>query len=755
MHYSGADATAADSGVGRDMKPTRCAASTRSTAAQDLQPWTATRCHRLLRQLQSRLAGLRKLTSDENHAPFHESKRTSPADIKPAPAKRVKFTYGSRKRHDEADTEGSEPLIPSCTPRRPMRTMGAMKMIKSSPVAGQVDIPSPVWRRIRDPTDTPARKHSSNNQEDHTECISGAPAGIALSDVTTDLCHLAADIGAEKYRIYHAILCWLNTLLQSTMPHGREPASNSLLAMCLRKFPSCVADIESYERDVAKQQGRQSMWDASNVPFELYGQLENLGSTTGGWRPLKLAIRAHGLSLLCQAVADELFNPRYLALLVRLCVRLGCTEEAHKLATASKIVLPEPRTMKSSLTEDNHLLPLRELVGSGAKKETSRAAMTSVSILALDSRLPTQWLSTRVFASLWTTSLEMMASTASGTAAMAFSRTCLPLMILDNDSAANSQPKASEPMLANVVAGIMATSLILSKAVQGDHAASRHHRAERRVRYLLDLCFHQTCRRKRGRSGRDAGAFMLALARYIVSATGPLAGSMFAQQARSDLVALAAKPRSTDGSQLLYRRTILLLCSIAQYRSRSGVVSSRDCVADICGQLSELELGDSFNHSLPKDVAFLLAQRTKDLRDLAFAESLSGTSNPAGSRTMFSGWRWEEGISEWVLPSGDAEDFAKAKPREALRQLRNRSRSSSVSAEAPVALKASTTRRKRRSNGAGSALCAGKENEGRNSPDAALQGGESAPAAKRIRTRPVPSSLLRLLPSEDDWDDLL
>jgi hypothetical protein len=59
-------------------------------------------------------------------------------------------------------------------------------------------------------------------------------------------------------------------------------------------------------------------------------------------------------------------------------------------------------------------------------------------------------------------------------------------------------------------------------------------------------------------------------------------------------------------------------------------------------------------------VAFLLAQKTKDLRDLAHAESLAAAAaetQAANTNTVFSGWRWEEGISEWVLldePEGAA-----------------------------------------------------------------------------------------------------
>ncbi|KAJ6439991.1 hypothetical protein O9K51_07882 [Purpureocillium lavendulum] len=324
-----------------------------------------------------------------------------------------------------------------------------MNMLKSSPVSGQVDIPSPVWRRIRESAETPRRAQA--NLDDLPESRLFAPFGGPLTEATTDLRPLRTAMGDERYRICHAVLGWLNTLLQSTTPEGREPPRNSLLGMCLRKIPACVANIESYEKELAKEEGRQSMWDTSNVSFELYGQLETLGAATCGWRPLKLAVRAHGLSLLCQAMAEGLFDPN---------------------------------------------------------------------------------------------------------------------------------------------------------------------------------------------------------------------------------------------------------------------------VADLCGHLYGMDLGSCFDDgcSLQKDVAFLLAQRTKDLRDLAFAESLRGSRDLASGKTMFSGWRWEEGISEWVLPSSETNNTPNECPRQALRQLPNCSRSGSQNASVAPAPKTIAMPQKRRRDSGRPASSGSSENSTTPSP---------------------------------------
>lgn len=749
MHYYGSGSAPAERVPGLDAEPLRCAASARSGPGPDRQPWTATRCHGLLRQLQSRLAVLRRLpASDEQRAVIREPKRRCLAQgSTTAPAKRVRFTYGGRKRHGAA--EGREAQAQSSlelrTPPRPVRARGAMSLIKSSPVAGQMDIPTPVWRRIRQPEDTPLRLTADRAQSP----AATAPAST-VPEAAGDLPPLRAVVGDHRYRIYQAILTWLNILLLSTMPDAGEPRRNSLLGMCLHKIPACIANIEAYERSVAKDEGRQSMWDASNVSFELYGQLEALGSSSCGWRPLKLATRSHAMSLLCEAASEGLFDPAYVTLLVRLCLRLHCTEEAGRLASSVGVALPPPRTMRSSLLENRRLLPLHEVLDFSKSKAASGPALRCVSALIKDRLLPVEWLSSRAFADMWARALEAMASRRSGAAVMDFTMACLPLLATQGNTLADVQKDDAEHRLAGPVAGMVAATLTISAMGHDVDRGPRRRRAWRRVLHVLDHCLYHVCRRRRRRTRYHDGEFMLSLARHVALAGSPFANAAFAQQAREELVALAARASDAGNAQSHYRQAMLLLCSLAQHRSRSCAMPGRDSVSDLCSKLDILELGACYGHSLQKDVAFLLAQRTKDLRDLAFAESLPGATESPWATTMFSGWRWEEGISEWVLPG---EGFGGGRPvqemRKLPRQLRNHCRSSSLGPALPaMATAAAKTTR-------GSFCSTGHENRRQRSPPEALsQGGQPKPLARRVRARPVPSGLLRLLPSEDDWDDL-
>ncbi|KND92844.1 hypothetical protein TOPH_02551 [Tolypocladium ophioglossoides CBS 100239] len=637
------------------------AASTRCTPGNDLQPWTAARCHRLLRQLQSRLAGLRKLAMEDRDMTSRQPKRPCPADSEPNASKRIRFTYGGRRQHTVAAA-----LKPAAakTPPRTIRTLGAMKLGRSSPASGQVDIPTPIWRKIREQPDTPLPARESPSSLVPNDILE-----TTSLDLLREMRSLRQAVTDERYRIYEAVFGWLNGLLRSTMSEVCEPHRNSLLGMCLRKVPACVANIEAYERQAAKEQCRQSMWDASNVSFELYGQLEALGPSSSGWRPLKLAVRSHAMSLLSQAISKGLFEPPYVGLLTRLCLHLSCTDEANRLAKSVDTLLPGPGGTRSNLTESTRLLPLRHVLESSNGRRVPGEALSCVSTLVQRGLLPVSWLSTQSFASLWASSLEVMTARKSGTSVTAFMSTCLPLLALgDRGKPSTQQPGNTNQTLISVAAGLVAAAIAVTTA-HSTNKEQKRKRAWRHVIFVLDLCVAEVRQYRRQQGEHDNGLFIFALARHLAMVDASFASLAFRRQVRIELQGLVAKAGSSASSQLHYRQMILLLCSVAQHRSRSCGMPGRDSVTESCAKLDGLDLGGSFGRGLRTDVAFLLAQRTKDLRDLAFAESLPSVEESPRVSTIFSGWRWEEGISEWVLPShegdGKADQVGMESPLEA------------------------------------------------------------------------------------------
>lgn len=160
--------------------------------------------------------------------------------------------------------------------------------------------------------------------------------------------------------------------------------------------------------------------------------------------------------------------------------------------------------------------------------------------------------------------------------------------------------------------------------------------------YVLDICLaevrrHSRRRRRRRQDGHDGGLFILALACHLAVTDAPFADAAFKRQAAMELRELAQRAGCGVTSRLHYHQAITLLCSLAQYRSRSCAMPGRESVAELCAKLEGLGLGGCFGHGLRTDVAFHVAQRTKDLRDLAFAESLPSADELATASTVFSG----------------------------------------------------------------------------------------------------------------------
>ncbi|OAA55001.1 hypothetical protein SPI_08505 [Niveomyces insectorum RCEF 264] len=178
--------------------------------------------------------------------------------------------------------------------------------------------------------------------------------------------------------------------------------------------------------------------------------------------------------------------------------------------------------------------------------------------------------------------------------------------------------------------------------------------------------------------------------------------------------------------QKQYDATVTLIASIAENCGRGAATarvptttaaaaaagaSARDYLTRLCAHVASRMAGcfvedgaenAVFRTRLLADAAFLLANRTNDLRDLAFAERLAcGPSphprqrqqvarpnmlpSPASTATtttttttpqaspgrvapptaLFSGYRWEEGISEWVVvgPASSTEASRHVRPR--------------------------------------------------------------------------------------------
>lgn len=620
----------------RSSTRSRLYAGSRASDSDGPQQWTAARCQRLLRQLQSRLANLRKLVSEKPSAPLAGFKRTSDNGQDPT-SKRLRSTYGQRNKR--AALSVSEKSV--TTPPRTVRTLGAMKLGNASPTSESVDFLTPVWSKIRDQVDTPKK-----NIDIEHELLNSLPP-----DLIEELNAVRRHVPSEPYRIYEAIFHWLHRLLHSTTPQGKHPRGKSLLAMCLRRIPDCIANIDAYDRQQLKDSGGESMWKISDAASDIFDQIETLGADRSGWRPLRLVVRSQAIHLISNAIVDGLFRPEFYNLMVRLCIYLKGNEEASKLvASIYKRQVSLLRARPSHFGESKDLSSLWALLNSLKGRKIPGPIFECVSALVNRGRLSPSALSSRAFSGFWISSLEGLTSGNAKPHIIEFA--CSAIWTL----ARGYRPKtaecnAIEQALIRIAAGLAVAALTLeSQIIPGEQ--EQRLSAWRRLVYVLDRSISLIARYKSRNSPQDNASFLLVLARYIAVANSELANIGFRRRVAENFENMAHKIDTEANNGKQYQQTIILLCTIIQCRRRSGSASGQQILADLCSKLNHEKLPDWFGHGLRKDLAFMLAQKTEDLRDLNFAENLSMTA-PADPKfsTMFSGWRWEEGISEWVLPT--------------------------------------------------------------------------------------------------------
>ncbi|CZR41291.1 uncharacterized protein FPRO_10880 [Fusarium proliferatum ET1] len=528
---------------------------------------------------------------------------------------------------------------PVSTPPRAFRTLGTMKIDRSPPGAGRLGFTTPVMRKFR-----------CGNLTPETSPTSSKPTATDSKSLVAELQSLRRIVSDSEYRIYDAIFSWLHGLLTSTEPVSQTAHPKSLLGMCLRRIPDAIAVIEEWDRQTAAKAGKTFKWQSSKASAELYDQLEEFGTSSMGWKPLKIVVRAHALCLLATAVTEGLLEPPFVRLLADLCLSLDCKTEAARLVSSLRLPLVAPRGTSSTLIESSTVQPLGVIVKSLQGRGTIGPSWDCLSNLINTKKLSLTWLTSRAFQSVWMRGIEILLHSKKPVPSIVeFLCKALDQLLLDSDKAKETEQPTEDQTLTRVLAAMTAAIWTLGVDMSDEEPWKAH--AIRRLIFTLEMCVTQQ-RTRRG-AFRSSGFLTLVLARFL--ATSLIDGKVGSLSARNLAIYECVKPltaRNGSPSESQYRQTLLLACSVAQYRGQACGLACHDVLSEIRTRLSELRLPNWFQEGLVSDGAFVLAQKTKDLRDVAFAERFpTAGKGIVETSTIFSGWKWEEGIGEWVLPS--------------------------------------------------------------------------------------------------------
>ncbi|KAF2275447.1 uncharacterized protein EI97DRAFT_434289 [Westerdykella ornata] len=306
------------------------------------QPWTTSRCNRLLRPISSRIATLRKeielqQTAGEPRKPpsnalYAGNNTGQPRPRKPqsfdpewVPAGKVpsKRTYGRGSRR--TNPPSALPTVQGTQPGQ----------IAATPFIARSRIPlldSP------DLHNTPLRRRSKG------------PLIAKVQKIKDLKKQVSPDIG----KLIEGLLDAYAKLLEATCPSvlKSRTGARSLMSTCLQNMPRYIALEEHFAELDAEEADEVRGRDLTD---EIYTHLEQTFAVGEGWTHFKEMVRAHGTSLICDAIDDGLLGLDVLHAVVELCMKASAWQEAERfLWTYLPLLkpLPTPSTLDADLFGD-------------------------------------------------------------------------------------------------------------------------------------------------------------------------------------------------------------------------------------------------------------------------------------------------------------------------------------------------------------------------------------------------------------------
>ncbi|KFY88840.1 hypothetical protein V500_06090 [Pseudogymnoascus sp. VKM F-4518 (FW-2643)] len=651
----------------------------------DSKHWTAARCNRLLRSLQSRIELLKKdaaqfipasqpaesanstIATDNwgqrNNSTLQSDNR---GDDGAKPKKRVRVTYGGRGR-PKAEAGRSV----SGNGANPTSLTRGMPAISRPP--GEISVETPILTRTR-PDDGMSRASAAKVYGMGGPVTRELPKGrhsrfasslavISNFRSSNSLKQLESAMSPKTYTLYVGIYNALESLLRTTeQAYAQAPErSNSLFSLCLRNVHQRIQLEEDWEAIDADTTGLRSTLKR-DISGEIYSQLEDIGTSEHGWKHLRAVVRAHGVHIVADAISSSLINQIFGEALVMLCSQIDCYREAEVLLDALLLTMPnsEPATPYSRIADIKELAPLfaleKYVTRTGRMPEYFRM-MTDIfggGVVAI------QWLATKELRGLWTRVFRAISAEPACQNATKFLQEILPLML--NASAGQSKRDAV-PLNTRVSVAIGTTfsSVLatLSAVVILDEASneSDEHSFTERGRNVINILRHLHIEYSVPQTELRGQVSLVFLANLFAT---PLrdAGEKRCEQ----LIRLLQQ--ACQGSRGAIDPEIAeFMCSVARCcgRGLSGTGLEHfkrfSLLVEACTSTS----GDKKRHLLQNIIvtsAYVFSQQVPIAAHLDYADDIRAKfqihpelgqgKSPSKPTAAF---RWEEGIGEWVAPT--------------------------------------------------------------------------------------------------------
>lgn len=492
-------------------------------------------------------------------------------------------------------------------------------------------------------------------------------------------------VDPEMYSIYESVFRALDALLRATCPPESQPSgsSKSFLAMCLRRIPDYITELEYWEKKDAEANKTKSVIQESKASFDIYSELESLGAL-GGWKHLRIVVRAHGVKIIQGAIRDGLVEDRVATTLIGLCCMYLPFVESQDLINvfiSRQYPPPDPSVRDGLTVKAPGLFPLWAF-GFGNGK-TKRFMLGKLADLFADGSLPAEWMLVDAFK---TTRLDAMAKMfyGAGQDCVDFLITMInvlsPLMSEGRQkkkpapTSCSSADIASPQMARGVLTGFMAALVhqVLRHLDDPDREEAALTQSQRavfvhRVRYI----FRTYLLHARKTAGLPSPAvYLISLCDFLAFGTESSASTI----ASTAWIGAKSSHRNDRLSQQ-YSTTLAVLTTIVHTYSREiGATSAHAYIPQVCEKIKPLQAPGNLPYhpfeNIEVDVAFAVAFETNDLQDLAYAEKLwaqkKSVSCPhammkakpyyeerirrrkESEGKSFAGFKWDDALSEWV-----------------------------------------------------------------------------------------------------------
>ncbi|KAF2249112.1 hypothetical protein BU26DRAFT_519271 [Trematosphaeria pertusa] len=378
-------------------------------AATDDLAWTTTRCNRLLRPLSTKLAKLRKELERPRSADGEPRKASNGFVLKASPRRSANFSQTVRQPRG-ADKASDRDWVPAVKcggankktygGRGGKKTAGIQRVASESSNVGrpgEIAITPLIARtggRFQESPQfkaSPLRKYAKNRGP----LIKAEQIHQIKKQVPADIANLIKGL-SEAYA----------NLLQATTTgeEKRWKGTRSLFGACLRKVPEYI-ELEEHFAALDKEEEEDEDEDR-DISQEIYTHLEAQFETLAGqgWRPFKQIVRAHATSLLCDAVADQILGLETLQLLVSHCLNISAWDEAERFLWS---LLPrlKPLYMPNSLLAnlfDEQRSPYMSMVKAFVEVTgRHRFLYDLLEYMISQELLPLEWLATESMRSVW------------------------------------------------------------------------------------------------------------------------------------------------------------------------------------------------------------------------------------------------------------------------------------------------------------------------------------------------------------------